>query len=77
MSTFVHFARATFKYFPMQIIQFPQANLFQLQVFWQENGHDIPLALRVEYSIHLDKILILKCEGIIKKVPMSATSMNQ
>ena len=35
-----------------------------------------PVAPSIDYSTHLTKLLILKREWIIEKIPMSAASMS-
>ena len=37
----------------------------------------IPLALSVDYTIHLTKISILKCEGVLEKFPMGVAIMSR
>ena len=36
-----------------------------------------PLAPSIHYTLHLTKIFILKCEGIIEKILISAESMSR
>ena len=38
--------------------------------------HNLPLAPSIDWTTHLTKLLILKCEWIIEKIPMSAVSMS-
>ena len=37
----------------------------------------IPLAPIIDYTVHLTKLLILKCEWITKKNLLSAASMSE
>ena len=59
-----------------------ELNLIMNIVFFLSNlvpidGLYNPLNPSVEYSLHLTKILILKYEGIIKKIPMSDAPMSR